>query len=290
MMMLSRGKQIVAMFALATCLAGAVQAEGADFVNNFFVRCELYAWNRFADFLEVNRAGLAVGPAIGAEVAFTEYAQLGAYASKEKGVTFPLAFPSPMGVLITAPLWTVPYLEGEPIFNTHSGTYWTTSYGPYRRESSIAKEVRFERQKWDLRVQVGAGLVHGYYAFDPIEAYDFLAGVFTIDPMNDDEKLDPTMVREPGRQLGRGLANLFGGVVEIPQTMIQVTREQGDFAGATTGFTRGVWRCAVREGVGIMEIVTFPMGWKNIVEPEYPLQPTRSADWRVLRPEFRERL
>lgn len=289
-MMMRRGKQIVAILALATCLAGTVRADQADFANNFLVHCELYVWNRFADFLEINRAGLAVGPAIGAEIAFTEYAQLGAYAANEHGVTFPLAFPSPTGVLITPPLWTVPYLEGENIFTTHVGTYRTASFGPYRRESSIANEVRFERQKWDLRIQVGAGLVHGYYAFDPLEAYDFLAGVFTLDPNNDDEKLDPTMIRKPGRQLGRGFANLFGGVLEIPQSMIQVTREQGDFAGATTGVSQGLWRFVLREGVGVMEIVTFPMGWENIIEPEYPMQPTRSADWRVLRPDFRERL
>jgi len=291
MMMQRRGKLIAALFALTTCMVGVrAQAEGADFVNDFFVRTQLYVWNRFADFLEINRMGVAVGPAIGAEIAFTEYAQIGAYASKERGVTFPLAFPHPVGVVISPPLWTVPYLEGEPVFKTHGGTYWTRSFGPNRRESTIANDVRFERNKWDLRAQAGLGLFHVYYAFDPLEAYDFVAGIFTFDPSMDDEKLDPTVIREPGRQLGRGLSNFLGGSLEVPQTMLQVTKEEGDFAGATTGLVRGVWRGGVRTTVGLMEIITFPMGWNAIIDPEYPMQPTRTADWKVLRPDFRERL
>jgi putative exosortase-associated protein (TIGR04073 family) len=285
-----RGKQFIALLVLATCLAGTVRANETDFVNNFFVNCEMYVWNRFADFLEINRGGLAVGPAIGAEIAFTEYAQIGAYTANERGVTFPLAFPHPVGALISPPLWSVPYLEGQTVFTSHGGKYSTSCFGPRRRESSIAKEVRFERQMWDVRAQVGLGLVHAYYAFDPLEAYDFLAGVFTFDPKMDDEQLDPTMIRKPGRQLGRGFANLCGGIFEIPQSMIQVTREQGDFAGATTGVAQGVWRFVLREGVGAMEIVTFPMGWNPVIEPEYPMQPVRSSDWQVVRPEFRERL
>lgn len=291
MMTPRRGKLFVAMFALAACCASVgARAEGAEFVNNFFVRSQLYVWNRFADFLEINRMGLAVGPSIGAEVAITEHAQLGAYASNERGVAFPLAFPHPIGLLVTPPLWTVPYLEDEPVFRTHGGAYRTAVFGPNRRESTMANDVRFERQKWDVRAQVGLGLVHVYYAFDPLEAYDFVAGIFTFDPSDDDEKLDPTAVREPARQLGRGLTNFLAGSAEIPHTMIQVTKQEGDFAGATTGLAKGVWRGAIRTSVGLMEIVTFPMGWKNIVDPEYPLQSTRAADWRVLRPEFRDRL
>jgi putative exosortase-associated protein (TIGR04073 family) len=176
------------------------------------------------------------------------------------------------------------------MFTTHGGKYWTRSYGPNRRESTIAKEVRFERQKWDVRAQVALGLVHAYYAFDTMEAYDFLAGIFTFDPKMDDETLDPTAVRQPARQLGRGLSNVFLGLSEIPQCMIETTRQQGDYAGATTGFAQGVWRCVLREGVGVMEVVTFPMGWDPIIEPEYPALPTRSSDWQVNRPQFRERL
>ncbi|MBT3286120.1 MAG: exosortase system-associated protein, TIGR04073 family [Victivallales bacterium] len=290
MMTLRRGKQFIAMLAMSSCLAGVAGAGEADFVNDFFVRCELYVWNRFADFLETSRGGLAVGPAIGAEIAITEYAQLGAYTANEHGVSFPVSFPSVTGVLISPPLWTVPFLEGKGILTKHQGKYSTASFGPRRRESSIAREVRFKRQKWDVRAQVGLGLVHAYYNFDTLEAYDFLAGIFTLDPKHDDERLDPTVIRRPARQLGRGFANVVGAPMEIPHTMIQVTDMHGDFAGATTGVAKGLWRFAIRGGVGIMEIVSFPMGWNNVIEPEYPFQPVRSTEWRMNRPDFRERL
>lgn len=289
-MMLRRGKRFLALWALTLCVAGHAQSRESDFVNGFFVRCELYVWNRLADFLETSRGGLAVGPAIGAEVAVTEYAQLGAYASNEYGVSFPVAFPNMTGLVLTPPLWSVPYLEGDKLVTGHRGKYATASFGPRRRESSIATEVRFKRQKWDVRAQVGLGLVHAYYNFDTMEFYDFLAGIFTLDPKMDDEKLDPTIIRQPGEQLGRGIANVLGAPLELPQTMIELTDKHGDFAGATTGVAQGVWRAAMRGGVGIMEVITFPMGWNNIIEPQYPMQPIRATNWRVNRPDFRERL
>ena len=290
MTMLRRGKRFLGLCALASCFAGTAKANETAFINDFFVRCELYVWNRLADFLETSRGGLAVGPAIGAEIAVTEYAQLGAYASNEYGVSFPVAFPNVVGLVLTPPLWTVPYLEGDEISVKHNGKYGTASFGPRRRESSIATEIRFKRQKWDVRAQVALGLVHVYYNFDTMEAYDFLAGIFTLDPKMDDERLDPTVIRHPGRQLGRGFANIFGAPLELPQTMIEFTSKEGDFAGATTGVAKGLWRAAMRGGVGVMEVVTFPMGWNNVIEPEYTYQPVRSTNWRVNRPDFRERL
>ena len=43
MMVPRRGKLIAALFALTTCMVGVhAQAEGTDFINDFFVNSELY--------------------------------------------------------------------------------------------------------------------------------------------------------------------------------------------------------------------------------------------------------
>lgn len=71
------------------------------------------------------------------------------------------------------------------------------------------------------------------------------------------------------RQLGRGCTNLLTGVLEVPANIQQVKEEEGDIAALTYGTLRGTYRFAVREVVGVFEIVTFPVGWKTIVHPEF---------------------
>lgn len=257
-----------------------LHAEEVRGINGFLVKSELYIWNRLADFLEMARGGIAVGPAIGAEIAITERAQLGAYIARERGVSFPHFLP---------PLWLVPYLEEQPITRTHSGYYKTYSYGPNRYENSVLEEERFVRDPKDIRAQLGLGIAQVYGDVQTREVKDFFLGIVGADPRNDDEELDPTARREPVRQLGRGLANVFSCPLEVPMNMIRVNKERGDFAGASWGLVEGVCRFAQRGGVGLLEIVTFPMGWEPIVEPEYILEPGRNTDWRINKPAFRDR-
>ena len=94
--------------------------------------------------------------------------------------------------------------------------------------------------------------------------------------------------RQRLRQLGRGMTNVVTGVWEIPLNMHLINRDMGGFAGLTYGFLRGFCRFAVREGVGVFEIVTFPMGWQPIIEPEFPDQPTKSTTWRVNKPHVKD--
>ena len=90
--------------------------------------------------------------------------------------------------------------------------------------------------------------------------------------------------RDPLRQLGRGVANVVTGVCEIPFNIYNVNKEDGDFAAVTYGVLRGIWRFGVREVVGVGEIITFPFGWKSVVDPEFFLEPAPTTDWRVHRP------
>jgi putative exosortase-associated protein (TIGR04073 family) len=77
-----------------------------------------------------------------------------------------------------------------------------------------------------------------------------------------------------GRKLGRGVANLLFGVVELPNQVTQTTSERGGAAGSTLGVGKGLMRWIGRELTGVYEIVTFPIpaprGYKPIMKPEWP--------------------
>ncbi len=262
----------VAAFAVLGLGLSTAPGRADNLVVNAAAGAQLYVWNRVADFFEIVNGGVALGPAIGAEVALTEYATLGAYAAKETGVTFPHFLP---------PLWIVTYLDNEDVFRKHEGTYWTRSFGPWRKESSFLRDVRFERNPWNLRAQAGLGLAQVQLRINPLEIGDFLTGFVGLDLSKDDHKLSKIVDRQPGRQLGRGINNVLLGFWEIPKSVGQVSRSKGDFAGATWGIFRGLYRMAARELTGVFEIVTFPMGWGPVIEPEYPFQPDVLYDWKV---------
>lgn len=272
-------KKWVAAGVTALVIAGGATAQAANPADTALVYTEVYIWNRLADFLEILRMGAAAGPAAGAELAFTEHAQIGAYAASEQGGTFPHFFP---------PLWIVPYLDEGPMFTGHEGEYRRWVAGPRSWESTLRKDVRFPRKEWEVRGQVALGLFHLYGSWDLYQTGDFLAGFVTIDPMEDDQRPSPIATREPARQLGRGVTNTLFGLLEIPKNLIRVTDEDGHFAGLTLGLVQGTWRGLVREGVGVLEIVTFPMGWEPIVEPEFVLEEDTVIDWRVNQPAFVE--
>lgn len=85
----------------------------------------------------------------------------------------------------------------------------------------------------------------------------------------------PSQADDAGRKLGRGLANTLFGIAEIP-IQIQATLDQeGSGAAATYGVIKGLSRFFIREGVGIYEILTFPIPYPKyyepILEPEFLL-------------------
>ena len=70
---------------------------------------------------------------------------------------------------------------------------------------------------------------------------------------------DPPMADHgPTRKLGRAWSNILYASAEIPQTMQRVTELEGDSAGATYGFVKGLHRMVVRMGTGVYELVTYP--------------------------------
>ena len=82
----------------------------------------------------------------------------------------------------------------------------------------------------------------------------------------------------PMRKLGRGLANLIGGPLELPLTIREVGLEKGPIAGVTLGTLLGVGAAMTRSLVGAVEVVTFLLplpkcGYEPILQPEFILEP-----------------
>ena len=77
------------------------------------------------------------------------------------------------------------------------------------------------------------------------------------------------------RKLGRGLANVGLGWVELFKGMQSVSDEKGFWAGLTWGPLYGAANAIKRTGVGVAETVTFPVAGPNhydpILEPEFVL-------------------
>ena len=65
----------------------------------------------------------------------------------------------------------------------------------------------------------------------------------------------------PSNKLGRGMANVteIARMGEIRRSIEQTALWDGVDAGYTTGFVRGMNRTLVRTGIGVYEIVTFPI-------------------------------
>ncbi|MCX7915113.1 MAG: exosortase system-associated protein, TIGR04073 family [Verrucomicrobiae bacterium] len=85
---------------------------------------------------------------------------------------------------------------------------------------------------------------------------------------------DPPRHHNALRKLGRGVANVLFGVVEVPNQYTKAVSKHGGAAGFTYGLPKGIVRWVGRELVGVFEIVTFPLpvpsGYRPIMQPEWP--------------------
>jgi putative exosortase-associated protein (TIGR04073 family) len=83
----------------------------------------------------------------------------------------------------------------------------------------------------------------------------------------------------PESKLGRGISNMteFARLGEISRSMEQTAVWDGPETTATTGFLRGLNRSFARTGIGIYEVVTFPLPpYKPLFAPTSPMYPDPS--------------
>ena len=84
----------------------------------------------------------------------------------------------------------------------------------------------------------------------------------------------PADAQSAPRKVGRGLAAMTCGFLELPGNVVKTTRRRGLGWGLTLGFAEGLGRIVVRELVGVYEFVTAPFpvpsGYRPILDPEFP--------------------
>ena len=91
----------------------------------------------------------------------------------------------------------------------------------------------------------------------------------------------------PENKLGRGLMNVteFARLGELRRSIEQTALWDGSEHAYTTGIIRGVNRSLVRTGVGVYEIVTFPIpSYEPVFAPESEVYPDESV--RYLKPKW----
>ncbi len=76
------------------------------------------------------------------------------------------------------------------------------------------------------------------------------------------------------RKVGRGLAAMTTGFLELPGNIVKMNREKGAGWAMTMGFATGLGKLVTRHLVGVYEFVSAPFpvpeGYKPILEPEFP--------------------
>jgi putative exosortase-associated protein (TIGR04073 family) len=79
--------------------------------------------------------------------------------------------------------------------------------------------------------------------------------------------------QDPAKKLGRGLANILTGWIELPKNICDTSVEDNPLAGLTIGLAKGIGMTIVRTGAGIYEVVTFPFpipeDYGPVLEPEF---------------------
>ena len=135
--------------------------------GNLFVAILLYLPNRIFDAMDIFRARVRVGPGIAAGIRVTDAADLylGSYVSMYAGL------PGPRGrKLPRSPIGVETYNGAEISFAEA-----TTGFG-------FGPDYAFSEVGVDAQI----ALVGFALSIDPVELIDFLAGIFTMDIMEDD--------------------------------------------------------------------------------------------------------
>jgi len=85
----------------------------------------------------------------------------------------------------------------------------------------------------------------------------------------------PSYAQDAGAKLWRGTVNILTGWIELPKTVYDTSVEDNALMGATVGVVKGLWMSVLRTGVGVYEVVTFPIPvpeyYDPVMEPEFVL-------------------
>ncbi|MCG3199062.1 MAG: exosortase system-associated protein, TIGR04073 family [Candidatus Omnitrophica bacterium] len=94
---------------------------------------------------------------------------------------------------------------------------------------------------------------------------------------------DPCCGNSPATKLGRGVSNVLTGWMEVPKHVVTgvFNCNVTPLEGLGVGFFRGWGRAIERTGVGLFEVVTFPLpGYDPLLCPEYVSLEPACMNWR----------
>lgn len=85
---------------------------------------------------------------------------------------------------------------------------------------------------------------------------------------------DGSVIEKMGKKLGRGIANVATGWIELPRNIYDTSVETNNpLMGITYGTLKGVGMTIVRTGAGAYDVVTFlfpvPEDYKPLLSPEF---------------------
>ena len=75
-----------------------------------------------------------------------------------------------------------------------------------------------------------------------------------------------------GQKTLRGLSNATLGIIEVPKEIIKTTNDSNLIYGVTAGTFLGIINTLGRTSVGVLDLITFPLPTKPVVQPVHPWQ------------------
>jgi putative exosortase-associated protein (TIGR04073 family) len=83
----------------------------------------------------------------------------------------------------------------------------------------------------------------------------------------------PIYAQNPIIKLGRGVVNTLSGWLEIAKQPYETTKQENLLAGCTVGIVKGLGMGLLRTGVGLWDLLTFPIPapakFEPILKPEF---------------------
>ncbi len=79
--------------------------------------------------------------------------------------------------------------------------------------------------------------------------------------------------QDPIHKMGRGMVNVLTGWIELPKQLDRGRREDNPLTGLSSGIMKGVGLTLLRAGVGVYEVVTFPLPYPTqFASPYEPME------------------
>ena len=79
----------------------------------------------------------------------------------------------------------------------------------------------------------------------------------------------PDYLDKIGGKLENGIANAVGGFLELPKTIMVMSRNEGPIYGMTAGLMLGMAHTMARTIYGAVDIATFMIPTRPLIEPNY---------------------